>query len=1102
MIVLVLAILPGMVEAQGLETGTISGRVFDGDSGQAIENATVILIHPDAGDGTAPRQEVTTSGPAGDYEFGEVPPGAYELTFVKAGYRTLSLTDFEVVAGQDNTADLPMPPQALTESGEVLELDAFVVDSKLAGELMNKLELRLDSDQMLSLLSSEDLSKYASNNVGDALKRMSGVNVVEGQFAVIRGLDDRYSSTLYNGAPVPSPDPNRQSVQLDLFPSEVVGNIIVSKTSAGDLPSNSAGGAIDIVTLDFPEQTTLSLSVAAGVNDRATDRFLRYYDPNPVGVSIDPASLIERDFTVSLAGRGELFDREVRFKLVANREYDFKTKEGFQETREPDRGRANRRGVQEVGDLAQGVLSLSRGRFGLTESLEQVQQTAFAAGGMDLDREGHHKIDGSVFYIRKNNDTIQRRENGFFPGFDYGPLLAGDVTEVQFNDFIEVATPRSPLVDLREEQDPADGIPFYTIVDEHRTFSNQRDLLVTQLNGEHDFDRIEGLSLDWAWNFARAKQDESAIRAIVFFEPDDPIGQAPTSLPNSIASLGPGSFAINNRSIQYNENSIDETQNFVRADMEYERELSSGLRTTTSLGIWYEDSARDASASVLLQPRLPGPARSAILGPSPQIVAGRVFQEAELGNRRDGISRFVNAKSNLTRKIGAINVGIKGTLWEDFDLNASVRLEDLEIESENDPFTGSVVGGSPSIFPSKYLFCDRLDNPAIPSEGVTSIPSGVTFNDQILGIDSPVDPVTGTVDRVSREALRSCINGKIDEQMTLPSVGIADRPTFRLGSVFGLNFLEGFSFEGLALRAAYSQTVARPSFRELSYYVTAAPGTDDLIVGNPQLGLSDVESWDLRAEYVWGEFGDLFAVSLFQKKIQDPIEVIVLRDALVVDESVPSRFRTFFNNRSGADLRGVEAEFRLHLGLGGLMGAASDFLDSFSIGANYTYIDATVERSKADIDRTAPFFIGNPSNLRFPAYKRKRRLFNQPEWIANADITFDRAEWGTRATLAYVAISEVLNAAGSVSLNANNEVTSFELDRYVDSFYQLDLVMSQDFEIPRVPGRWTIGGSIKNLTDTTRKIIYDQAQTADDIRERSFKRGRTYHFSLTYTFEF
>lgn len=183
--------------------GTISGRVFDGETGAPIENATVVLAFPDPGDGSEARQEVATTGPDGDYEFDAIPAGAYDLSFVKSGYRASSVTNFDVVAGQDNVVDFPMPRLSTATSGEILELDAFVVEASVVGEMMDGLELRLESDQLVNIMSAEDLSKYAASDVADALSRVAGINVEEGQFAIIRGLEDRYSSTMFNGAPVP-----------------------------------------------------------------------------------------------------------------------------------------------------------------------------------------------------------------------------------------------------------------------------------------------------------------------------------------------------------------------------------------------------------------------------------------------------------------------------------------------------------------------------------------------------------------------------------------------------------------------------------------------------------------------------------------------------------------------------------------------------------------------------------------------------------------------------------------------------------------------------------------------------------------------------------
>ena len=135
------------------------------------------------------------------------PVGYYGISFIKSGYRASVIANLEIESGKDKTIDFPLPRTEVTASGDVLDLGEYVVEASVVGELMNNLELRLESDQQLNLLSAEDFSKFAASDVADALKRVAGVNVVEGQFAVIRGLEDRYSSTLYNGAPVPSPGP-------------------------------------------------------------------------------------------------------------------------------------------------------------------------------------------------------------------------------------------------------------------------------------------------------------------------------------------------------------------------------------------------------------------------------------------------------------------------------------------------------------------------------------------------------------------------------------------------------------------------------------------------------------------------------------------------------------------------------------------------------------------------------------------------------------------------------------------------------------------------------------------------------------------------------
>jgi hypothetical protein len=235
---------------------------------------------------------------------------------------------------------------------------------------------------------------------------------------------------------------------------------------------------------------------------------------------------------------------------------------------------------------------------------------------------------------------------------------------------------------------------------------------------------------------------------------------------------------------------------------------------------------------------------------------------------------------------------------------------------------------------------------------------------------------------------------------------------------------------------------------------------------------------------------DLFAMSLFRKRIDDPIETMVLRDPRTVDGSA-SFYRVFFNNPSQASLDGIEFEARKNLGFLG-----SDLASYFTLGGNVTYIDAEVDRSAVEIQRASTFFQTPTPGTR-TSYQRlesSRRLFNQPEWIGNLNLTFDQPDWGSKLTLAYYAISDVLDAAGTATIGPDGTVYSFTPDRYIDTFNQLDLVVSQVWK------GVTFKLAVKNLTDSERKIIYDPDQTRSTIPERSYRIGRDWSFSVSYEF--
>ncbi|MEQ1929080.1 MAG: TonB-dependent receptor [Parvularculaceae bacterium] len=129
-----------------------------------------------------------------------------------------------------------------------------------------------NTSEVVSVLTPEDLSRTGDDTVAAALIRLSGLSLVSGKFVYVRGLGDRYSSALLNGSPLPSPEPLRRQVPLDLFPSSILGGATVQKTYSPNYPGEFGGGVIDLRTVDTPDAGFLTAKLGSGFNTASTSR--------------------------------------------------------------------------------------------------------------------------------------------------------------------------------------------------------------------------------------------------------------------------------------------------------------------------------------------------------------------------------------------------------------------------------------------------------------------------------------------------------------------------------------------------------------------------------------------------------------------------------------------------------------------------------------------------------------------------------------------------------------------------------------------------------------------------------------------------------------
>src|SRR5690606_25701971 len=140
------------------------------------------------------------------------------------------------------------------------------------GTVARALELQRNAASIASAVTAEQISRSPDGDAAAAVRRVSGVTVPDGKDVFVRGLGERYTTASLNGARIPSPEPERKVVPLDLFPSGLLETIMTSKTFTPDQPGDFSGAQVDIRTREFPAERVISHSLSIGYNAAATGR--------------------------------------------------------------------------------------------------------------------------------------------------------------------------------------------------------------------------------------------------------------------------------------------------------------------------------------------------------------------------------------------------------------------------------------------------------------------------------------------------------------------------------------------------------------------------------------------------------------------------------------------------------------------------------------------------------------------------------------------------------------------------------------------------------------------------------------------------------------
>ncbi len=815
-------------------------------------------------------------------------------------------------------------------------------------------EPQRQTSQVASFLAPEDLARQGDANAALALTRLSGLSIVSGRFAYVRGLGDRYSVALLNGSPLPSPEPLRRTVPLDLFPSNVLNGAAVQKTFSANYPGEFGGGLIDLETLRQPSENFINLKVGTSYNTVTSgdegifvngsdsdwtgyddglrdipgalgqilasgERFSTFSDAEieAAGESLvnSPLSVIQAgdvgpDFEASIDG-GYLFESgETELGLVGVVAYD----QGWT-TQD-----ATRQFVQG------GVLGSN---FRSVETSLDV--TVNALGSATLNMTSDHLFQATVFYVHSTTKEAQITQ-----GTDFN--AQGSTGEIY---------------------DEATG--WF-----------ERSLIFGQLRGEHIFGDFE---FKWRGSLAQSTRDAPYER----------------SLRRNVNEDGVPVYSVaNSYGIRFSDLTDDNVA--VGADLAYTLAIGGGREAVLSGGFDYSSTEREYNFLAL---RFAG-------GNSLPLDVQLARPDFLFSPDNIDPARFV------LQEISTTNDSYAGQL----DVSAAYVQADLEVTD----FIRSTIGLRYEEGEQTVSTFDRFGNPGA--------------GDVLIANDYLLPAVTVT-----------------------------------------WNFADD-----LQMRLGYSQTIARPQFRELALSSYFDPETERVYRGNSGLLDSELTNYDARFEYYLGR-NQFFTLAGFYKELENPIEEVQFSTSTFV-------FETTFINSPKAELFGGEVEYRTRFD----MPFEGSFFDDreWLFSANYTYTSSEV--------------MAGPNDQVFDPISRSLRdaslfgldgadLQGTPENILNVQFGWESDV--EQLTLLVGWVDDRILQRGLSQPGAEL------LDIIEEPGVQVDLVYRRDFTVG--DRDFTIGISGRNLLDE-QHAEYQQNEGIGRTEFNTYDRGRSISATLTAKF--
>ncbi|WP_295627366.1 TonB-dependent receptor [uncultured Nitrosomonas sp.] len=576
--------------------------------------------------------------------------GSYSISLLHSAYSSQTQDDVKITDGETTELSFKLTPAGV-------ELAEYVVlEPHLAGTVASVIEEQRAATSVSTVLGAEQFSRAGDGDAASALRRASGLTLVGGQFIFIRGLGERFSTTLVNGAAVPSPDPTRRVVPLDLFPTNILESVLVQKTYSPDRPAEFAGGTVELRTRGIPDAFFFNLNLQTGINDNTTFRDgLTYKGGATDFTSYDDGARALPDSLANATQNGNLQPASV----------------------------FNPNGVtpgqlEGLGEDLSGVWDVNRNKQGPDTGFQASMGDSFSFGDF---RVGYITAAGWKQEFRRQNEInrefasarlIETQDLDVQRSLREVAVTGYAATELEYKDshrlFAKTMFLRQSIDEARVSQGFVDAETTEVRRTRLRFFSNQ--LLTNQFGGEHRFDWLKDFSINWLYTDATANRDEPKTRDYRYD-----------------ASPATGDFIFSQRAdsnvITYAD-LIDKDQSW-RVDGKLPLQLTSNHKLTLSSGVITQTKSRDASAQRFSYFRFgPDASNTAITSQSsvesillPQYIGANGFQLRDVTRKSDQYT----ASQNLLAYYGKLDllsydrVNVTGGLrWEDNDQKVNTFL--------------------------------------------------------------------------------------------------------------------------------------------------------------------------------------------------------------------------------------------------------------------------------------------------------------------------------------------------------------------------------------------------------------------------------------------